>query len=118
VTCNHGGPFRIVDNKMICLRCNPGIDPDWDAYIAIYDQDHQNAESGGWIQWKGTKVCMDVRCKCGWGGHVDAEFFYFMRCPACKQLFAVGQNVKLIALNEEQTKKVIAQGSCVEEPDL
>jgi len=29
-----------------------------------------------WIQWKGTDVCMDVRCSCGNHGHVDADFAF------------------------------------------
>lgn len=34
----------------------------------------------GWIQWKGTNVCIDLHCECGAHGHVDAEFLYFVRC--------------------------------------
>lgn len=37
----------------------------------------------GWIQWKGTDVCMDIHCKCGFHGHVDAEFAYFVKCLEC-----------------------------------
>jgi hypothetical protein len=28
----------------------------------------------GWIQWKGTNVCMDVYCACGHHSHIDAKF--------------------------------------------
>ncbi len=55
----------------------------------------------GWIQWKGTEVCIDLHCKCGHHGHVDARFFYFYECPACHEKFAVGQTVKLIELSPE-----------------
>lgn len=34
----------------------------------------------GWIQWKGTSVCMDVHCACGAHGHVDADFAYTLKC--------------------------------------
>lgn len=37
----------------------------------------------GWIQWKGTDVCMDVHCKCGEHSHLDAEFAYYIKCPKC-----------------------------------
>lgn len=52
-------------------------------------------EGHAWIQWKGTSACMDVRCRCGTNGHVDADFAYFYRCPGCNVTFAVGQTVRL-----------------------
>lgn len=78
-------------------------------YDAIYSQDFGGrtpTEPYGWIQWKGTDVCIDLRCACGHSGHVDADFFYYYRCPACQRLYAVGQNVKLIALTPEQAAEV------------
>lgn len=50
----------------------------------------------GWIQWKGTNVCIDLRCKCGHLGHVDDEFFYGYQCPACGTKYHVGAYVKLV----------------------
>jgi hypothetical protein len=32
----------------------------------------------GWIQFKGTKLCMDVYCKCGTHTHIDGEFVYYL----------------------------------------
>lgn len=55
-------------------------------------------ESQGWIQWKGTDVCMDVHCRCGHHGHIDDSFAYFYLCPKCGVTFAVGQTVRLYAL--------------------
>lgn len=52
-------------------------------------------EGHAWIQWKGTEVCMDVHCRCGHHGHVDAEFAYFYKCPKCHITFCVGQTVRL-----------------------
>lgn len=49
----------------------------------------------GWIQWKGTDVCMDIRCLCGELGHVDAEFAYAVRCKACGRIYEVNGHVKL-----------------------
>lgn len=72
-------------------------------YEAIYSQDFDAKDlPHGWIQWKGTNVCMDMRCTCGHLGHVDAEFFYYFECPSCHAKYAVGQNVKLIPLTPEQ----------------
>lgn len=30
----------------------------------------------GWIQWKGTDVCMDFHCECGEANHYDGYFAY------------------------------------------
>jgi hypothetical protein len=62
----------------------------------------------GSIQWKGTKVCIDLYCKCGHHGHVDTDFFYWYECPQCHAKYAVGSTVKLIKLNQEQIDHVNA----------
>lgn len=54
------------------------------------------------IQWKGTQACMDVHCTCGAHIHNDGDFFeYYLECPRCKRLYAVGMVVKLVELPEE-----------------
>ena len=58
----------------------------------------------GSIQWKGTDVCIDVRCKCGEHYHCDAEFFWNFECPACHRQYAVGTCVSLIELTSEQAE--------------
>ena len=79
-----------------------------DFHSQVYSQDsHLPKGNGyGWVQWKGTNVCMDIHCGCGYHGHVDADFFYFYRCPKCSKLFAVGQVVNMIALTPEQVEFV------------
>jgi hypothetical protein len=74
------------------------------SYSEIYDQDFQPlpSDSHGWIQWKGTDVCIDLHCVCGYQGHIDGDFFYYYECAACGAKYAVGQNVKLIPLTPEQ----------------
>ena len=52
-----------------------------------------------WVQWKGTNVCMDVRCACGAHGHIDAEFAYFVECGACQQVYAVQTTLALVPWN-------------------
>jgi hypothetical protein len=56
----------------------------------------------GWIQWKGTDVCIDLHCVCGHHGHFDGDFFYYYQCPACGARYAVGMNVALIPMTEQQ----------------
>lgn len=45
------------------------------------------------IQWKGTKVCLDFTCTCGADGHVDDYFAYVLKCPGCGKLFAMPSTV-------------------------
>ncbi len=74
-------------------------------------------EGAGWIQWKGTDVCMDVHCRCGAHGHLDAEFTYFYRCRACGVTFAVGQTVRLYPMDPEYMAERGSRG-VHEDPDL
>ena len=49
------------------------------------DKDEQSPQ--GWIQWKGTSVCMDIHCKCGEMTHLDGDFTYLIRCSNCKRVY-------------------------------
>ena len=44
-------------------------------------QETYGTQPHGWIQWKGTNVCMDIHCKCGMLTHIDADFAYHVKCP-------------------------------------
>ena len=59
-------------------------------------------EPHGWIQWKGTDVCMDVRCVCGSAAHVDAEFAYYVRCPACGRIYMANGHIELVELTTQE----------------
>jgi hypothetical protein len=48
----------------------------------------------GWIQWKGTDVCMDFHCKCGELGHLDGDFVYYVKCGACGQVYELSGHVE------------------------
>lgn len=83
-----------------------------DFYKEVYDRgDPQPEGPHGWIQWKGTEVCMDIRCPCGHQGHFDGEYFYHYECGGCHAKYAVGQHVKLIPLTEEQARYVERESS-------
>jgi hypothetical protein len=77
-----------------------------------YEQVHRPEETAwkykphGWIQWKGTRVCMDVHCVCGAHGHIDDDFCYHYLCKACGRKFAVSAYVKMIELTAEQAVQV------------
>ena len=66
----------------------------------VLDNDQDIDGPNGWIQWKGTSVCMDLHCVCGRMEHYDGDFFYFYECR-CGRKYGVGMNVKLIELTPE-----------------
>jgi hypothetical protein len=77
------------------------------SYKSIYSQDFDVSDQPhGWIQWKGTDVCIDLHCECGAHCHFDGDFLYHWECPHCHAKYAIGCNVKLIKLNAEQVKHV------------
>jgi phage FluMu protein Com len=67
----------------------------WELQAQYKDQPH------GWIQWKGTDVCMDVYCKCGEHFHIDADFAYHVKCPECKTVYFCNGHIELIELEVE-----------------
>jgi hypothetical protein len=59
----------------------------------------------GWVQWKGTNVCMDVHCECGCHSHIDDEFVYNVKCPKCGRVYHVNGHVELVLLTEAEVKE-------------
>src|SRR4051812_32382694 len=47
----------------------------------------------GFIQWKGTDVCFDFRCECGYDGHFDGYFAYAIQCRRCKAVYEMPAHV-------------------------
>lgn len=78
-----------------------------DFYKSVYGaEDAQHAgKPHGWIQWKGTNVCVDLHCVCGEHSHVDGGFAYFFQCK-CGKKYALGQNIQLLELTPEQVAYV------------
>lgn len=56
------------------------------------------SEPVGWIQWKGTSVCMDVHCACGELTHIDGDFTYLIQCGKCKRVYWPNAYIKLVEL--------------------
>jgi len=79
------------------------------AILSLLNGADENVKVGfphGWIQHKGTDLCMDVRCTCGELTHIDGDFVYFLRCGKCGAKYAVGQVVALIPLSDKQITEV------------
>lgn len=51
--------------------------------MSRYLEDGLGEGTSAYIQWKGTDVCMDFNCECGYRGHFDGYFAYAVRCPDC-----------------------------------
>lgn len=64
----------------------------------------------GWLQWKGTDVCMDIYCKCGYHSHYDGDFTYHIECPKCKTIYYCNGHIEFIELLERPV-------NCVQTPD-
>jgi len=45
------------------------------------------------IQWKGTDLCANFHCDCGYSGHVDGDFAYFVECGGCGAVYELGTQV-------------------------
>lgn len=71
-----------------------------DVYSVAVDVSHDGRKfSTGFVQWKGTDVCMDATCPvCGHDGHIDSDFAYFLKCGACGALCEVGTHVPIFAI--------------------
>jgi len=62
----------------------------------------QHNKNDGFIQWKGTDVCMDFTCECGHHNHYDDYFAYVVKCGGCGNLYASSCNVEMIKIKESE----------------
>lgn len=72
-------------------------------------QDTKEGQPHGWIQWKGTDVCMDVHCACGAQFHIDADFAYHVKCPKCNSVYMCNGHIELIKLEQEPDTCVVTE---------
>lgn len=70
-------------------------------------QEQYEGKPHGWVQWKGTDICMDIHCKCGELSHVDASFCYYVKCCNCDTVYMVNGHVELIEIEEEPKNCVV-----------
>ena len=70
-------------------------------------QDMKKDLPHGWIQWKGTDVCMDVCCACGHLSHIDADFTYHVKCPECGRVYFCNGHIEFIELEVEPENCVV-----------
>ena len=75
----------------------------WDA------QDKRKGQPHGWVQWKGTNVCMDLHCECGASSHVDGWFAYCVQCPHCNRVYDCNGHIELIELEQKPDSCITAE---------
>ena len=75
-------------------------------------QETELSEPYGWIQWKGTDVCIDLHCKCGAHWHLDADFAYTTICPRCQTLFSLGAFIKLVPITDPGEIDYVLNKTC------
>ena len=63
-------------------------------------QETFTGQARGWVQWKGTDVCIDVHCKCGKISHYDGEYMYNIKCPYCERVYFANPHIQLIEVAE------------------
>ena len=55
----------------------------------------------GYVQWKGTDACLDLKCTCGALTHLDGERAYVIKCVKCGRVFWVQPYVLMTELEGE-----------------
>lgn len=72
-------------------------------YDRLYGFEKEIQDSGpfGWIQYKGSDICVDIHCSCGELSHYDGDFAYAVRCPHCQKAWVLGQTVRLVELSQD-----------------
>lgn len=68
-------------------------------------------QAGNFLQWKGTKVCIDLSCVCGESAHYDGEFLYYWQCM-CGQVWKMGDEVSMtpVSLSDLDGQHAVIQG--------
>ena len=70
-------------------------------------QETYEGKPHGWIQWKGTDVCMDVFCKCDYSLHIDSWFAYYIKCPKCGTVYQCNPHIELIEIEGDVSFDVL-----------
>lgn len=52
------------------------------------------------IHWKGTNICMDFTCSCGYTAHVDGSFIYNIRCSQCLKIYKMPKDIQLVEVEK------------------
>lgn len=64
----------------------------------------------GWLQHKGTNLCIDLHCVCGELTHFDGDFLYNWVCPACKRHYATGSHLAMHEMSADEIAAAKQEG--------
>jgi len=65
------------------------------------------------IQWKGTDICMDFYCKCGYYNHYDGYFAYHVQCFGCKQIYKMADSIEMEEVLASDSIEPIQDYNCI-----
>jgi hypothetical protein len=80
---------------------------DWVKAIDTKRESRPDADGKGhgWVQWKGTDLCMDFLCpSCGSRSHIDGYFAYIIECGHCSQLFGLNPYIEVVPLTAKEAE--------------
>ncbi len=58
----------------------------------------------GRMQWKGTDICMDFICECGYNNHYDGDFAHVVECAGCGTQYALNPHIEMVKLENKTTQ--------------
>lgn len=68
-----------------------------------------HTEPHGWIQWKGTDVCLDLHCECGKLSHFDGDFCYHIKCGYCGKVYECDGHIRIHQLDFEPEETKVSE---------
>lgn len=66
------------------------------------DGDHVEGKPHGWVQHKGSNLCIDLHCACGAHLHYDGDFLYHWICPHCNRHYVSGSHLAMWEMTPEE----------------
>lgn len=75
-------------------------------YSVMQSDMYSSSHAHGWIQWKGTDVCMDIHCTCGELCHIDDDFVYYIQCPHCNRVYINSGYNELIEVKDTKVHEL------------
>lgn len=70
--------------------------------IRVRQFENEHPAPHGWIQWKGTDVCIDIHCICGVMLHFDGDFMYYVKCGSCGRFYECDGHITLHEIPAEE----------------
>lgn len=76
----------------------------------VLDAAHIEGKPHGWIQHKGSNLCIDLYCTCGAHHHYDGDFLYRWICPTCQRHYTTGSHLVMWEMTSEEVATAKEKG--------